>query len=273
MTRSIATMTVLACVLMAQGAHAWGDPPASASANSEAQPQTTSPRWDAAASARYGLTLPSLVAPGSLHTGRVTVTSLGGYERVRSSAIMRSYVDARLFGRLDVRAGVTYLPNYARGPVQPYAGLRLRLLDQDTHGVDLALGAFYRSDRFPGDDGFAELLVALGKRFGRLGTFANLTYGQDFEGDDFAGTVSIAALYELVPQAQLGFESRINVDLGSNDPRRKVRKDPDLDGHAGALLTYAWGPVSLLAQGGASAMRVNNTRIGAFALTGLSAAY
>jgi hypothetical protein len=69
------------------------------------------PRFNAAANARQGLMLETLIAPGSKQAGRVTAVALSGYDGARQGMTVRSFVDANVFGALDVRMGVSYLPN------------------------------------------------------------------------------------------------------------------------------------------------------------------
>jgi hypothetical protein len=116
-------------------------------------------------------------------------------------------------------------------------------------------------------------LVALGTRIDQVGLFANLTYGQDPEGDDREGEVMFAFLYELLPALQLGIETRARMDLGSDDPRRAARKASDLDGTLTPTLSYSLGPVALLAHVGAATVHTSGWHFGAVGTGGLSAVY
>ena len=48
----------------------------------------------------------------------------------------------------------------------------MNLLAQSRQGVDLSTALFYRKERFTGDDGLVQGVLALGRRFGRIGLFA-----------------------------------------------------------------------------------------------------
>jgi hypothetical protein len=239
----------------------------------EEAPPAQRPRFDAAANARQGLMAETLVAPGSRQAGRVTAVAFSGYDGARRGMIVRSFLDANIYGPLDLRAGVSYLPNGVENAAKPHAGLRVRALNQDKHHVDLAFGLFYRLERFTEDEGMVQALVALGTRIDKAGLFANLTYGQDPEGDDREGEVMFAFLYELLPALQLGFETRLRIDLASDDPRRAARKASDFDGTLTPTLSYSLGPIAPLAHVGASTMHTNSWHIGAVGTGGLAAVY
>jgi hypothetical protein len=245
---------------------------ASDQGNEEA-PLAERPRFAAAAHARQGLMLETLVAPGSRQAGRVTAVVLSGYDGARRGMTVRTFLDANIYGPLDIRAGVSYLPNGVENAAKPHAGLRVRALNQDNHHVDLAFGLFYRLERFTEDEGMVQGLVAVSTRIDKAGLFANLTYGQDPEGDDREGELMFAFLYELLPALQLGLETRVRADLASDDPRRAARKASDFDGMLTPTLSYSLGPVALLAHVGASTVHTNSWHFGAVGTGGLSAVY
>jgi hypothetical protein len=152
-------------------------------------------------------------------------------------------------------------------------GLRLRILNQHAHGLDLATAVFYRRARYTSDEGMIQLNVAIGRRFDRLGMLANIAYGQDPEGDDRDADAALALLYEIATPLQLGIESHLRFDLASDDPRRAVRHQGPLDLQAGPVVHYAFGPALLVAQAGVSAYRFERTQLGLYAIGGVGGVY
>ena len=230
------------------------------------------PHFDAALSAEQAMFLPALVAPGSDRASRVNAAVWAGYDSANDAAIVRSFVDATVYGPLAIRAGVSYLPEAPERSAQPHVGARLSLLREDTHGLDLALGAFYRMERFTEEEGLAQGLVSVGKHMGRTGLFANLIYGQDVEGDDREGEVLVAVLHALTGRLQLGAEARARFNLGSTDDKRAKRPVSKLDAHLAPTLSFAFGPLALFAQVGAVVARTSTWRPGILAMAGIGGA-
>jgi hypothetical protein len=246
---------------------------ARADTNTDATSVDERPRFNAASSVRNGLTLPILVAPGSVTASAATTVFWAGYDQARDSLTFRSHADLHVYGPLDARVGVTYLPNTMQNAMQPHAGLRVRLLTQENDGLDLGLGAFYRMERFTDDEGLMQGLLTAATHIGRLALLGNLSYGQDPEGDDREGDVGLAALYELSAALHVGVESRLRFDLGSQDPKRAARRDTSFDAIVAPTVGYSVGPVALLAQAGVSTMRAKSWRAGTIAMGGLAVAY
>jgi hypothetical protein len=138
----------------------------------------------------------------------------------------------------------------------------LRLLTQNQAGIDLAAGLLYRRDRYTPDDGLVQAVLAIARHWGRVGLFGNLAYGQDMEGDDRDGELSLALLYERSVDLQLGFESHLRFDLSSEDPRRQMRGQGPFDLQLGPLAHYCLGSVIVTAQAGLSALKAEQTRTG-----------
>ena len=241
----------------------------------EADAETSRPRFDAAASARQGMMLPSLVAANTDLTTRATATSWAGYDAARSSFVLRTFADATLYGRLAIRAGVSYLPDSAHtsATAQPSIGARLQLLREAKHGVDLGIGAFYRMDRFTHEEGLIQALLTASVHLGRTALFGNLAYGQDAEGDDQEGEAMFALLHSLSESLQLGFESRARFKLASSDQKPRAVPLSTVDASVAPTLSYALGPIALLAQAGVSTVRTTSWRAGALAMAGLASSF
>jgi hypothetical protein len=149
----------------------------------------------------------------------------------------------------------------------------VNLLGQSRQGIDLSTAVFYRKERFTDDEGVVQGVLALGRRFGRIGLFGNLAYAQDPEGDDREGEVSLAMLYATSARLMLGVESKCRFDLFSTDRKRALRNDAAFESTVGPVLQYAIGPLALLIHTGLSTLTNDQTRVGVVAIGGLGAAY
>ena len=231
------------------------------------------PRLDASASAKQAMMLPSLVATDTTLTTRVTSTNWAGYDAARGSFVLRSFVDATVYGPLAIRAGISYLPDSLNASAQPNFGARLQLLRQAKHGLDLGVGAFYRMERFTQEEGLLQAMLTAAVHLGNTGLFANLVYGQDAEGDDQEGEALFALLHQLRESLQVGFESRARFKLASTDQKRRDKPVETAEVSIAPTLSYAIGPIALLAQAGGSAIHVQAWRVGVLAMAGLASSY
>lgn len=246
---------------------------AAQASNARAQSDTEPVRRGYAADAvAQGLVMPTLIAPGTGRS-RAVAQVVGGYDGAEHTAVLRASADVQIIGPLDARVGLTYTPDALNGEAQPHFGLRLRALSQASHGIDLAFAAFYRMERFTDDEGLIQGLIALARRFGRVGLFANIAYGQDPEGDDREADFALAGLYAASEALQLGLETHFRVDLFSDDPKRDAREDSEWELTVGPTLHYSLGPVALFTQLGFRALMIGHVESGAIALAGLGGTY
>jgi hypothetical protein len=218
-------------------------------------------------SAKAGMFLPLTMGP-SVSSQRAFARGFGGYDSARRAARFESTVDATLYGPVAARVTVEY--GERAGSLRPGGGLRVQALSQDKHGVDLTVAVLYRAEGFTEAEGEIEGVIALARRIGHWGMFANLVYGQDPEGNERDGEVRLATLYDLA-DLQLGLDARLRLDLGKEGERQgKKEEEADFDAQAGVLATYALGPVALLASAGFSGVSVHeNFRPGFVGLAGL----
>jgi hypothetical protein len=219
-----------------------------------------------------GVALPSTITP-RVDAQRASVAVHSGYDGAHRSGTLAGEADVRIWGPVAFRAGFTYVPSGQDQPFQPHFGLRVQLLDQRRHGVDGAVGAFYRMDRFVEDEGLVQVMAMLGRRSGALGVFANVAYGQDPEGDDRDGEVKLAALYLVGTRVNVGVDGRVRFDLFSTDSRRASRGESGLDFAAGPLATVEVGPVVLVGQVGVSGVRVVKLESGVMATAGVASLF
>jgi hypothetical protein len=258
-TRTVVGIAVLvAAVSSARPAHAQqSDAP---------NPQPEAP---AEASAEAGMFLPTTIGPRT-DSQKGFFLAFGGYDSARKSAQSEALVDVSIFSWLAARAGFLYTqrPNQTR----PTLGLRAQVLSQDRFGIDLGAGTYYRPEGFTESEGEIELVVSVARRFGRLGTFANLVYGQDPEAAERDGEVRFGALYAVNASLQAGIDARLRVDLGSEEGKRRVEGGAEYDLVFGPTASYALGPIAVIGQGGMSVFGTNPAKPGALVLLGVAGA-
>jgi hypothetical protein len=196
--------------------------------------------------------------------------AFAGYDSARKSAQSEALVDVSILSWLAVRGGFLYTqhPNRTR----PTIGVRAQPLSQENVGIDLGVGAYYRPEGFTEGEGEIELVVAVGRRFGRLATFANLVYGQDPEAAERDGEVRLAALYAVTQSVQAGFDARLRADLGSEEGKRRAEGGAEYDLVFGPTASYAIGPIAVIAQGGMSVFGTNPAKPGGVIQLGIAGA-
>jgi hypothetical protein len=233
-----------------------------------AQPFDGSPRHTPernAESAAAGMFLPETMAP-RVDSQAAFAKVVGSYDSTRRGTL-EGTAEVTLVGPLAARVGVLYAEN--PNALRPTGGLRLQALSQADQLIDMSVGAFYRPEGFTEAEGEVEAVLAFGRRFNRLGTFASLVYGQDPEGAERDGEVRLAALYALSARLQTGFDSRLRFDLGSEPSKRRAEGGARYDLIAGPAVTYSFETIALIAQVGLSAVGQRRTIFGAACLAGL----
>jgi hypothetical protein len=253
------------------GLVAWG---VGATGSARAQDeQEEKPRIPAARSAEAGEFLPFTLA-SRVDSQRAFVTTLGGYDSARQSALMQGTTEISIWGPIAIRAGVVYTET--TNTLQPTFGAHVQLLKQEHHGVDGSIAVFYKPEGFTEGEGEIESALTVGRRFGRTGLYGNVVYGQDPEGNERDGEVRLAALYSLRENVQAGFDTRLRFDLGStNTAQRLAKLEADYDLVAGPTASLSLGPFALVAQAGASLFKLSNAslRTGGIGLAGIGAVY
>jgi hypothetical protein len=223
-------------------------------------------------SASQGAFLPmSMTATVASRAG--LVTSVGGYDGARRAGIAEAATEVRVWGPLALRGGATY--SDLKNQLRPSIGARLQLLGQGRHGIDGAVGVFYRSEGFTEPEGEIETVISIGRRMGRTTMVGNLAYGQDPEGRERDGEVRAAVLRQLGTRVHAGLDGRWRLDLGSDVAKLKASAEPTFDMMAGFVTSVAIGPVALTALAGVSVVRMagaSSTSTGAIALGGIGTA-
>lgn len=239
-------------------------------------------RRDAAESTRNGLFLP-LTQAATIGQQRVTVLLTGGGDSLSTPTftaadgtpggglkpvgLMYVRVEGALFSWVSLFVSAEYdgTQSEAARYFNPAAGLRLRLLNQKQHAINLGLGVLYRNHGFSEPGGEMEVSLLVSRRWDRFGVYGNLVYGQGFakpdEGksgintDDRDAELRLAALYFLGEHFNFGFDLRGRINLSNGGPDPAAPADGDYDILGGAVATAAVGPVMFLAQAGGHGLR------------------
>lgn len=219
-----------------------------------------------------GALLPLTLSPT---VGAVPATAIGyaGYDGARGAAVAQAFAEVQVWRQLALRGGTEFSDTTHR--VRPSVGARLQIISQQRHGVDGAVSVFYRAEGFNEPEGEVETVVAIGKRFGRASLFANLAYGQDFDGHERDGELRLAALARVANRLQLGVDGRWRFDLGSQTAKLQASNEPTYDLDAGPVAALSVGPIAVVAHAGASVVRRvgQDTVLGLIGLAGLGAAF
>jgi hypothetical protein len=242
-------------------------------ARAEDTDEEEKPRFRASRSAEDAQFLPLTLA-SRVDSQRAFVTTLGGYDSARASAILQGTSEINVWGPIAIRAGVVYTET--TNTLQPTFGGHVQLLRQEKHGLDGSIAVFYKPEGFTEGEGEIEAALTVGRRFGRTGLYGNLVYGQDPEGAERDGEVRLAALYSLRENVHAGFDTRLRFDLGSSNTAQRLAKlEADYDLVAGPTASLSLGPFALIAQGGASLFKLSNASLqtGGIGLAGIGAVY
>jgi hypothetical protein len=116
----------------------------------------------------------------------------------------------------------------------PSARVRYQVLNQASHGVDLSGGVRFKTVGFHPDNGEAEFLVAVGRRFGGFELVANGVFGvetggeqgKDVEGKAFAG-------WRFSELLRAGIDGRLQAEIEDEEAPEpgtapKIGRDYDL---------------------------------------------
>jgi hypothetical protein len=227
------------------------------------------PVADVATAARDGAFLPSTLSP---RVGAVPalVSAYGGYDSAHEAAIGTVVTEVRLWGPVAIRIGVEYSP--IRNEPRPTVGGRVQLLQQERHGIDGALGVFYRPEGFTEPEGEIETFASIGRRFDRVSLLGNLVYGQDPEGNERDGEVRAGALY-AAGRFTVGLDARFRFAIGTQKGTMAAA-EPKLDLLAGPVAMVAAGPLLLFAEAGPSLLKVTGeTSFGVAGVSGVGAVF
>jgi hypothetical protein len=199
-----------------------------------------------------GAFLPSALSPSNEgHRGLVMV--MAGWNQARAGATYDTAAEAHVLGPVSLLAGAVY-----DGPGTTASSrfeLRVDTLRQARHGLDLAVAGGYT------DAGFnlmpaAVFKVAMGRSVGASYLLANVVYEQALQEDDRAGELRLAALHPISAAANVGIDSRFQIDLerDNNEPAGET----EWEWRSGLVATYSWNRFVLTGGGGVSALRLRS---------------
>jgi hypothetical protein len=125
------------------------------------------------------------------------------------------------------------------GKQGPSARVRYQILNQFSHGVDLASGVRFKTVGFHPDQGEVEFLVAAGRRLGKFELVLNGVFGletghgggKDIEAKGFAG-------YRFTDEVRAGLDSRFQAEVGDQEGAIKVPGTRDYDLTAGPAVSW-----------------------------------
>ncbi len=240
--RPLRAGTIALLAALSTGRAALADPPAE---GDNAPPGEVS----GARSAESGVFLPYGL-PAQSDAQRAYVWLMGGYDAARGGVVFDSAVQATLAGPLSVRGGAGYAgPD---GQVRPSVSLAVQALRQSAHGLDLSVYGGFQSQGFNTVPA-VQAVVALGRRFGRLGLITNVGYGYGLEGGEHYGEFRLAGQVRVLPSLHVGLDARGRVDLERDDD--EPADEPDFELVAGPLATWSIGRFSLSAGGGVATIK------------------
>lgn len=172
--------------------------------------------------AREGQLLPQTFSATIGHKQVIGVFT-GGYDSAANQGPQfGALVEGQLFNRVALRVGVEYQD--AIHSVYPSVGLRVGLLRQDQHKVDLAVIGQYKNLGFSEASGEFEVGVLVGHRWGKLGAQANALYGQGLDAGERDAELRASLLWFAHPRLNAGLDMRARIDLGADDPGRVKNK-------------------------------------------------
>jgi hypothetical protein len=196
----------------------------------------------------------------------------GGYDGARGAAMFEAAAEVGIWGPLAVRGGAVYTGSDRR--LRPSLGARIQALTEARHGIDGALGVFYRPEGLTEPEGEVETVLSAGAHLGRTYLLANVVYGQDPEGNERDGEVRLAGQRPVGERLFLGIDGRLRFALGTPPAGSRAAGEPTLDLMLGPAATVVVGRLALLVHGGASALRAHSAgAYGAFLVGGLGTSF
>jgi hypothetical protein len=199
----------------------------------------------AAAASAQGLDRDTLLTDAPAVPSQGTVRVTGGVTGTSDSAgVGATQGQAQLTGSIQW----TPLQNlagdvgayYQVGAQGPSARVRYQILNQLSHGIDLAAGARFKTVGFHPDQGEVEFLVAAGRRFGHFELVLNGVFGvetgggqgKDIEVKGFAG-------YRFNDMVRAGLDSRLQAEMEDEEkPAANAAGVRDYDLTAGPAVSW-----------------------------------
>jgi hypothetical protein len=199
------------------------------------------------------------------------VTTSGGYDTARSSALFDTTTEVRVWGPIALRASATFSEDTQR--MRPSLGLRWQFQRQHGSGIDGSVSSVFKTEGFDETEGEIETTLAIGHRFDRWYLLGNVAYGQDPEGRERDGEVRFSLLRSSA-KATVGFEARARSAIGAQTaPNSSI--EPRADMVDGVLLLVPVGPVVAFAEAGPDVVKLpaSNARWGVASVCGVASVF
>ena len=112
------------------------------------------------------------------------------------------------------------------GKMGPSARARYQLLSQDSHGVDLAVGARFKMVAFTATEAEAagesppheaEVMLSVGRRFGAVDVILNAVAGTEVGGPGKDAELKLFAGYRLSDALRVGVDSRVQTEFWNEE--------------------------------------------------------
>lgn len=157
---------------------------------------------------------------------------------------------ASLIGPVGLRAGVGYVG--PGGTVRPSVSLSVDVLRQERHGINLAVYGGYQGQGFNTVPAL-NVVLSVGRRFGRVNLLANVGYGYGLEAGEHYGELRLAGVVHAHRLLTVGVDARARLDLERDDD--EPTNEPDWDLFAGPQATLTLGHVAVSANVGFSSLK------------------
>jgi hypothetical protein len=134
-----------------------------------------------------------------------------------------------------------YFQSGAQGPA---ARVRYQLLNQLSHGLDLATGVRFKTVGFHPDEGELEFIVAAGRRFGQFEMVLNGVFGVETGGENGKDVEAKAfAGWRFSPTVRAGIDSRLQAEIeGEAAPLTALVTGRDYDLTVGPSVSWMVTP-------------------------------
>ena len=188
----------------------------------------------------------------SAKVGQSWGRAMGGYDSAAQSLRMSSSAEAALSRYLALRADFEHGPSTSATD-RVSLGMKLQLLGQSGHGLDLGVGLFYQPNDFRREGNVVAALM-LGRQFGRLALLGTALLGSDPEGDDQEVDGRLGTRVQVCRLVEVGLDSRFRAAL-SSDSKRVGTTSIDWEMAVLPSANLKVGPMLFIGQAGVTALR------------------
>jgi hypothetical protein len=243
--------------------------------DSARQPAESAKSADTEAGVAIPYALSAKVVPG-----QSWARTVGGYDSAAQSYRARASTETALTSYLAFRVDYEHGPSTSSMDRVSF-GLRLQVLNQMTHGLDLGVGLFYQPNDFRREGNIVGALM-LQRRFNSVTVLGNALLGSDSEGDDQEVDGRLGTLIRVSRLVELGLDSRFRSVL-SSDAKRIGSSGIDWEMALLPNANLTLGPLVLIGEAGFTALQTTdfvgepgerkNLHTGIIIMSGLGAAF